>query len=124
MDVKESRWKEAADASAKVLRLDPYEFSEAFYFNAVSNLELNQLDAAERSARETAKLEGLQAEPRGNYVLGVILWRKGDLDAHQEKIQNFLAEATAGPEQASAQKMLADIERQRIRRQAAKETGR
>jgi tetratricopeptide (TPR) repeat protein len=125
MDVKESRWKEAADASSKVLRLDPYEFPEAFYFNAVSNLELNQLDAAERSAREAAKLEGVQAEPRGNYVLGVILWRKGDLDAAQERFQDFLAAAaadgfSAGPEQASARRMLAAMKLQRIPTEAGR----
>ena len=130
MDVKESRWNEAADASSKVLRLNPYEFPEAFYFNAVSNLELNRLDAAERSAREAAKLEGEQAEPRGNYLLGMILWRKGDLEGAQEKFQDFLTAASADgvstqPEQASARKMLAAIERRRIPGAgAAKEAGR
>lgn len=124
MDVREFKWKDAADTSGKVLRLDPYEFSEAFYFNAVSNLELNQLDAAEHSAREAARLEGSQAEPRGNYVLGAILWRKGDLAGAEEKMQEFLAASPGGPEQTSAQKMLADIEAQRARRQAREAAGR
>jgi tetratricopeptide (TPR) repeat protein len=106
-----------------VLRLNPYEFPQAYYFNAVSNLVLNQLDAAERSAREAAKLEGAQFEPRGNYVLGLILWRKGDLDGAEEKIQDFLAGfsgagSSADPEQASARKALDEIEQQRKRRQA------
>jgi tetratricopeptide (TPR) repeat protein len=123
MDVRESRWQEAVEATNRVLRLDPYEFSEAYYFNAVGNLELNQLDAAEHSARESAKLEGAQAEPRGNYVLGVILWRKGDLAGAEEKMQAFLDGAPVGPEQASAQKMLVDIERQRANRLAREEGG-
>jgi len=118
MDVRESRWKEAAEASAKVLRLDPYEFPEAYYFNAVSNLNLGNLDAAEHSAREAAKLEGGQAEPRGNYILGVILWRKGDLDGAAEKVQAFLSGPSDSPEWEGARKMLADIERQIARREA------
>jgi tetratricopeptide (TPR) repeat protein len=118
MDVRESRWKEAAEASVKVLRLNPYEFPEAYYFNAVSNLNLGNLDAAEHSAREAAKLEGDQAEPRGNYILGAILWRKGDLDGAAEKVQAFLSSPADGPEWESARKMLADIERQIARRQA------
>jgi tetratricopeptide (TPR) repeat protein len=118
LDVKESKWKEAAEASGKVLRLDPYEFPAAYYFNAVSNLNLENLDAAERSAREAAKLEGEQAEPRANYILGVILWRKGDLDGAVEKIQTFLTSPSDGPEWESARKMLADIEKQIARRQA------
>jgi len=118
LDVRESKWQEAADTSAKVLRLNPYEFSGAYYFNAVSNLNLAKLDAAEHSARESAKLQGAQAEPRGNYVLGVILWRKGDLDGAAETMQAFLANPPAGPEWASARRMLDDIERQIARRQA------
>jgi tetratricopeptide (TPR) repeat protein len=118
LDVRESKWQEAADTSAKVLRLNPYEFSAAYYFNAVSNLNLAKLDAAEHSARESAKLQGAQAEPRGNYVLGVILWRKGDLDGAAETMQAFLANPPAGPEWASARRMLDDIERQIARRQA------
>lgn len=123
MDVQESRWKEAAAASGKVLRLNPYEFPDAYYFNALSNLELNQLDAAERSAREAAKLEGAQAEPRANYVLGVILWRKGDLDQAEEKLQTFLDSSTRGQEQINARRTLADLQKQkqRLARQAAEE---
>lgn len=118
LDVRESKWEEAAQASGKVLRLDPYEFPEAFYFNAVANLELHDLDAAERSAREAVKLEGAQAEPRGNYVLAVILWRRGDLDGAAEKMQAFLSGPSSGPEWNTAQRMLAEIEKQIARRQA------
>jgi tetratricopeptide (TPR) repeat protein len=118
LDVQESKWQEAAAASAKVLRLDPYEFSEAYYFNAVSNLNLHDLDAAERSAREAVKLEGTQAEPRGNYVLGAILWHKGDLDSAAERMQAFLSSPSDGPERENARKMLAEIEKQIAGRQA------
>ena len=112
MDVQESKWQEAAETSAKVLRLDPYEFPEAFYFNAVSNLNLGHLDAAEHSAREAAKLEGAQAEPRGNYVLGVILWHKGDLNGAAERMRAFVAAPPNGPEWESGRKMLVEIEKQ------------
>ena len=126
MDLREARWQEAADASNMVLRRNPYEFPAAYYVNAIANLELNRLDAAERSAREVVKLEGPQAEPRGNYVLGVILWRKGDLDGAEEKMQTFLAgfPGAAVPEHASAEKMLASIQRQKQRKRAREEAGR
>ena len=112
MDIRESKWQEAADASSKVLRLDPYEFPRAYYFNAISNLELRNLDAAERSAREAAKLEGDKAEPRANYVLGVVLWRKGDLDGAADRLRTFLAGSIGGPERVAAERMLADIAKQ------------
>ena len=125
MDVHEQRWQEAADMSSKVLRLNPYEFGEAFYLNAVANLELNRLDAAEHSARESAKLEGSKAEPRANFLLGLILWRRGDLDGAADKLQAFLGEPyiTGLPEQASARKMLGEIEQQLERRIARQASG-
>lgn len=113
LDIRQLRWEEAADVSARVLRLDPYEFPSEYYFNAVSNLELNRLDAAERSARESAKLEGEQAEPRANYVLGVILWRKGDLPGAAERLMNFLESSYSGAEKARARAALAAIEKNR-----------
>ena len=124
LDLRESRWQEAADTSTKVLRLDPYEFPQAYYANALANLQLNRLDEAERSARETVKLEGAQAEPRGNYVLGVVLWRKGDLSGAEEKIQAFLSTSTAGVDQANAQRALAAIQQQQVRRRAREEAAR
>ena len=124
MDVREGRWKEAVDASSKVLRLDPYEFPEAYYINAFSNLALNDLDAAERSARESTKLEGAQAEPRGNFVLGVVLWRKGDLQGAEEKLQTFLAASSGGTEPIQARRILADIQRERSVQQASQAASR
>jgi tetratricopeptide (TPR) repeat protein len=117
MDVRESRWQDAADASSKVMRLDPYEFPEAYYFNAVSNLALNHLDAAERSAREVTRLEGPQAEPRGNYLLGLVLWRKGDLEGAEEKFYTFLAASSGSAEAIRARRILADIQKQELSRQ-------
>lgn len=114
LDMSESRWEEAAETSAKVVRLNPYEFSEAFYFNAVANLELNHLDAAEHSAQQAGKLEGERAEPRANFVLGVILWRKGDLAGAEEKLKAFLADGDmiGSAEHASARKMLTEVQEQ------------
>ena len=122
MDIRESRWRDAADETSKVLRLDPYEFPSAFYFNAVANLELRNLDLAEVSARETIRLEGEDAEPRGNYVLGAILWRKGNLSGAQESLRIFLASGTGGNERANAEKILADIERQTGAKEAVRVT--
>jgi len=113
LDIRESRWEEAADISSKVLRLDPYEFPNEYYFNAVSNLELNRLDAAERGARESAKLEGEQAEPRAAYLLGVILWRKGDLPGAAEQLRSFLDSSYSGAEKTHARAALAEIEKNR-----------
>jgi TolA-binding protein len=59
-----------------VMHLNPYDFPLAYYFNALANLRLNKLDAAEKSAREAVKLDTGHKEPREVYLLGIILANK------------------------------------------------
>jgi tetratricopeptide (TPR) repeat protein len=110
LDLMEGRWQQAADASEKVLRLDPLNFSQAYYFNALANAHLKNLAAAEKSAREAAKLEGPTAKPRAHYLLGLVLAGKGDLTAAAENLRVFLKTAAEGPEEKFAKKILAMIE--------------
>jgi tetratricopeptide (TPR) repeat protein len=110
LDGKEALWQPAADASEKILRLDPLGFPQAYYFNAVANYELHKLDAAEKSAREAARLQGAQAEPRANYILGLILAAQGNAAASVKSLRAFLMTAPEGPAQEHARRILAGME--------------
>jgi tetratricopeptide (TPR) repeat protein len=110
LDGRNARWQQAAENSEKVLRLDPFGFPRAYYFNAIANLQLHNLEAAEKSAREASKLQGAQAEPRARYILGVILVTKGDLPGAAESLRAFLRNALAGADQEDAKRMLSLIE--------------
>ena len=118
LDIRESKWKEAAEASSKVLRLNPYEFSEAYYFNAVSKPELAGpgCGGAKRAAAVNSKVH--RPSRAETNVLGVIRWRRGDLDGAVESPRAFLANPSDGPEWESARQMLAGIEKQIARRPA------
>lgn len=111
LDVQERRWQQAADTSEKVIRLDAFEFPHAYYFNALANFHLRNLAAAERSAREAVKPQGADAEPRAQYVLGMILLDKGDLDAAKAALRAFLETGPNGPEEQSAKQVMVALER-------------
>jgi tetratricopeptide (TPR) repeat protein len=66
----EGKWQETADISDHVLRMNPFDFPEAYYYNAVANLRLNRLDAAEKSAREAVKLDAEHRDAKSYYALG------------------------------------------------------
>ncbi len=90
LDLTEGRWQQAADTSEKVLRLDPIDFPRAYYFNALANAHLQNLAAAERSAREATKLEGPAAEPRAHYILGLVLASRGNLTGAADSLRVIL----------------------------------
>lgn len=86
---REERWPEVLEITGRVIHLDPYDFPRAYYFNALANLNLNDLDQAEKSAREAVKLD-LRANPRSGYVLGVILARKQVFGEAAELLRAYL----------------------------------
>ena len=110
LDMLEGQWQQAANTSEKVLRLDPIHFSRAYYFNALANAHLQNLAAAEKSAREATRLEGPAAEPKAHYILGMVLASKGNFTAAAESLRTFLKTAPEGPEQKVANRILTMIE--------------
>ncbi|HEY6345560.1 MAG TPA: tetratricopeptide repeat protein [Bryobacteraceae bacterium] len=110
LDLKESNWQAAADRSDKVMRLNSYDFPGAFYVNALANLRLHNLDAAERSARKAAEIQGASAQPSANYVLGRVLAEKGEYAESAEALRLYLRHAFAGAERTNAEKLLRQVE--------------
>lgn len=109
--VKDAKWQEAADTTERVIRLNPYDFPGAFYFNAIANLQLSKLDAAEKSAREAVKLDPRHENPRTNYVLGIVLAQKQDFSGAAECLREYLKEVPQGKDSDKVRQQLADIEK-------------
>jgi tetratricopeptide (TPR) repeat protein len=112
MAIRDGQWKDAADISDKVLRLNPYEFSGAYYANAIANAQLQNWDAAEKSAKEATKLRGIQLVPKSFFVLGVIEANKGNLTDASVNFRTFLKSDPTAADRDHTNKMLAEIEKQ------------
>ena len=70
------------------MHLNPYDFPESLYYNAVANSQLMRLDIAEKSARA---VKFCAAEnPKVYYILGVILAKKHDFKASAENLRIYL----------------------------------
>ena len=108
--VRENKWQEAADFSDKVLRLDPYEFGSAWYYNSLAHLQLHDLDVAEKSAREAIKQTGKDAAAKAPYMLALVLANKGSYQEAAENFRAYLKIAPPGPDKERTEKMLADVE--------------
>jgi len=116
---KDSKWQEVVEESDHVIRLNPYDFPNAYFFNAVANLRLNHLEPAEKSAREAVKLDTKGENPKVNYVLGVILANKQDFAGAAEYLRTYLKAVPNDPDNVKIRQQLADVEQQSAQAKSA-----
>jgi tetratricopeptide (TPR) repeat protein len=111
MAAQENKWEDTLALTEKVLRMNPYDFPTAYYFNAVANLQLHKLDAAEKSAREAVKIDKLHRMPKAEYVLGIVLAQKEDFNEAAEHLRSYLKMVPEGKESILVKQQLAEVEK-------------
>jgi len=111
LSVQEQKWQEVADTTGRVLKLNPFDFPSAYFYNSVANFNLRNFDAAEKSAREALKLDSQHRIPKIEHLLGVILVNKRDYTGAAEHMKSYLQQAPEASDIELVKKQLADIER-------------
>ncbi len=91
LSARENDWKNCAESSQKALKLNPFDFPQAYLFNAVANLNLHNLDAAEKSAREGVKADPQKRIPKMRQILGIVLAQKNDVNGAMEQMKGYLS---------------------------------
>ncbi len=86
----EQKWQEAADLTDHALQLDPINFPEGYFFNALAHHNLNNLEAAEKSARKAQRLDPLHTIPQTFILLANILEQREDIAGASEQLQKYL----------------------------------
>jgi tetratricopeptide (TPR) repeat protein len=106
-----SEWQQVVDATNKLLALNPINFPDAYFFSGVANFHLNNFDAAEKSARQGIRVDDGHQIPKMEYLLGMILMRKGDYPGAAAHMSQYLHLPIQPSEVAEANKELAEIAR-------------
>jgi protein O-mannosyl-transferase len=109
--LQEGKWQDAADSSGHVLQADSAGYPSATYLNAMANLRLGNLDAAEKSAREAIRLDTAHRNPRTSYVLGLVLAEKQEYGQAIDSLNAYLRAAPNAPDTETVRKQLSNIER-------------
>lgn len=107
----EGKWQDVADTTNRVLRMNGADFPQAYYFNAVANYNLGNLDAAEKSAREARKLDVQHRYPRIEQVLGAILAGKHDYSGAAEQMKAYLRLNPEASDADQVRKQLQQLEK-------------
>ena len=108
--LQEAKWRDAADLSERVLQADSAGYPSAYYLNAMANLRVGNLDAAEKSAREAIRLDTAHSNPRTSYVLGLVLAEKQEYGQAVDLLNAYLRAAPGAPDSETVRKQLSNIE--------------
>jgi tetratricopeptide (TPR) repeat protein len=108
---RESKWNDSARYLDRALELDPIDFPQAWYTDAVANYNLARYDAAEKSARAAVKLDARHANPRAGYLLGLVLAEKKDYAGAAAELKAFIQMAPNAPDLTQVKERLSDIQK-------------
>jgi Tfp pilus assembly protein PilF len=111
LEAKSENWVELAAITSRLIKLDAVDYPMAYFYNATANLNLGQTDAAEKSARDGAKLDTPHRFPKLEQVLAMILARKKDYVGAVAHLRNYLLLAPDADDAARMKKELAELER-------------
>jgi tetratricopeptide (TPR) repeat protein len=106
----EKQWPQLAETSATLLRLDPYDFPQAYYLNALANYNLRNIDAAEKSAREAERLDTQGRFPRIRQLLGALLANRRAFPEAAEQMREYLKFAPQAPDAGAVRAQLSQLE--------------
>jgi Tfp pilus assembly protein PilF len=95
--VQEKNWAEAVQLTTQVVKLNGYAFPDAYFFNAASNFNMGQFDAAEETARKFRTLDTEHHRPDAALLLSRILEQKKDYKGAAQQIREYLAMAPNDP---------------------------
>ncbi len=103
-------WNRMAELSARAISLDAYDFPLAYFYNAVANFNLHNLDVAEKSARQARRLDSQYHIPPIDFVLGSILMQRQDYAGAADELRTFLKYESTGAKADDARRMLGETE--------------
>lgn len=109
--VKEGNWRDVADTTDRVVKMNPADFPGMYLYNSVAHYNLKEFTAAEKSARESLKLDTQHRFPQANHLLGVILARKGEYTEAATYMKTYIQIAPGASDIDLVRKQLVEVER-------------
>jgi hypothetical protein len=99
------------DVTGYIVDLDPFNCTEAYFYNAVANYQLNKFNDAEKSGLKAEHLDLLTRFPQLHFLLGEIFARKNDYAAAISEIQTYLELSPHATNADQVREQLAKLEK-------------
>jgi tetratricopeptide (TPR) repeat protein len=111
MALHEKSWQEVSEITERIVKLNPFDYPQAFFFNGVANYNLKNLEAAEKSAAQAEKLDTRHLLPQVNQLLGVLMVQRKDYTGAAAQFRNYLKVAPDGPQAPAVRAQLVEVEK-------------
>jgi tetratricopeptide (TPR) repeat protein len=109
--VQAHEWQNVIEITGKLVSLNPVNFPDAYYDNALANYNLKNFDDAEKSALQGIRVDETHQIPKLQYLVALILLQKQNYQAASDHMQVFQSLARQPDEIELAKKGLAEIEK-------------
>jgi tetratricopeptide (TPR) repeat protein len=106
----QNKWQEVASVTDRVLRLNS-DLPDSWYLSAVANLNLHNIEAADKCANALVKMDAGNANPKVYHVIGLIRASREDYAGAVENLQKFIEVSPPGSAVELAKKQLSQIEK-------------
>jgi len=105
------QWQEVLEITDHALALDPIDYPIGYFYNAVANFNLNDVEASERSALKLQRMDGRHHIPQVYLLLADICDRRQDTQGTMEHLQNYLKYAAPSERTDQVRTRLMALER-------------
>jgi tetratricopeptide (TPR) repeat protein len=109
--VQQEDWPGALQNLNQYLQLDPKGTSHIWYYSALSNFQLGNIDAAEDSANKLLAMDPLHHTRNGEQLLAVVLARKADYPGALAHLRHCLSYIPDGPDAELLKAQIAQLEK-------------
>jgi tetratricopeptide (TPR) repeat protein len=90
LDARTAKWQDVADRTGHVLKMNPYDFPDAYYLNSMANLNLKHFDKAEDSARKAIEMNAVRRFPQVEQILGLVLAYQNNYGEASKHLRRYL----------------------------------
>ena len=108
LEAGQQHWDQVAATTDAAIKLDPFDWPDLFFYNAVANFNLGRLEVAERSAKRAIVSDTGIRLPRAHYVLGKILAARGDYRESVDEMSKYLDLLPGAADAASVRQEIRD----------------
>lgn len=108
---KEDKWDEVLTTTNALLRLNPVDFPQGWYYNSLANYRLQKFEEAEKAARKGLEADTAHGLPKMEQLLAVVLSEKHDYAGAAEHLKAYLKLVPEAPDAANVRNQLAEIEK-------------
>lgn len=109
--LEEGRNADALRIADRAVQMRPVEFPGIYYYDAVANYNLKNLDVAEKRVRRAIELDFAREIPLAESLLGSVLAAKGDYKGALEHLRTYLDLSPEATDAAEVQRLASDLER-------------